>query len=518
MIKELSINTAPILACYGYESYNDAIVSNKSYVNDTVAIIDTVCINNEQGDINMFGLLSDSITLKNNGGVLTFSADSQALRYKGLLYLKVSYDYEISFRVKHHLYTSPWSLIAAFASASLDEFKEENKPNGKTPYLFGYFKKTGYWKCIGDDSCSINRSVPDGSAYWIKIKKYQGEINAYVSQDGTDWSLVSSDTLDLKNDSYTGIYIDLGESSYYNWLYSNHLQIFCCDTFSGNCPPIEYFFPMDPDGMTKDNPFIHEYQLPYSLVESQNIRLTELIHYCIDHNIYLDLSLNEKYLDNRWAYNRCDFEHYNMIFGYNEDENTVSIFGYNKASKVSASLVDYNSILTAFEKSEKRDLILRKHEIKYSPEELNVVMIKHLIVDYLNCRDSSWRYPGLCIKREHYAFGISVYDCIVNNDHNFSYFLKDLRIAYFLFEHKRIMHDRIVFFADRKLLPKDVSKSLIAKAKKLSDMASNILLLIMKYRATGDHSLPGRIKKSMLTEKENDIDFCINLLGGLAEQ
>ena len=49
-------------------------------------------------------------------------------------------------------------------------------------------------------------------------------------------------------------------------------------------------------------------------------------------------------------------------------------------------------------------------------------------------------------------------------------------------------------------------------------MASNILLLIMKYRATGDHSLPGRIKKSMLTEKENDIDFCKSLLGSLAEQ
>lgn len=518
MKKELSINTTPILACYGYESYNDAIVSNRSYVNDTVAIIDNVFINNEQGDINMFNFLSDSITCENKDGVLIFRATSHALRYKGLLYLKVSDDYDISFCVKHHLYTSPWSLIAAFASASLDEFKEENKPNGKTPYLFGYFKKTGYWKCIGDDSCSINRSVPDGSAYWIKIKKYQGDINAYVSQDGTDWSLVSSDTLELKNDSYTGIYIDLGESSYYNWLYSNHLQIFCCDTFSGNCPPIEYFFPMDPDGMTKNNPFIHEYQIPYSLVESQNIRLNDLIHYCIDHNIYLDLSLNEKYIENRWAYNRCDFDHYNMVFGYNDDENTVSIFGYNKASKASVTIVDYNRVLKAFEKSEKRDLVLRKHEIKYSPEELSFIMIKSLIEDYLNSKDSSWRYPGACVKRDGCAFGIAVYDCIVSNDYNFLYFLKDLRIAYFLVEHKRIMHDRVVFFADRKLLPKDVSKSLIAKAKKLSDMASNILLLIMKYRATGDHSLPGRIKKSMLTEKENDIDFCKSLLGSLAEQ
>lgn len=223
--KELLINRTPNLACYGYESYNDAIVTNKSYVNDMVAVIDNVCINNEQGDLKMFDLLSDSMTFKDNDGVLTFYATSQALRYKGLFFLKISDDYEVSFCVKHHLYTSPWSLIAAFASASLDEFKEDKKSNGKTPYLFGYFKKTGYWKCIGDDSCSINMSVPDDSAYWIRIKKYQGKIQAYVSQDGTDWSLVSSDTLDLENDGYTGIYLDLGENSYYNWLYSKHLQM-----------------------------------------------------------------------------------------------------------------------------------------------------------------------------------------------------------------------------------------------------------------------------------------------------
>lgn len=45
MKKGLPLNSMTILACYGYESYNDAIASSKLYVNDIVALIDKISIN-----------------------------------------------------------------------------------------------------------------------------------------------------------------------------------------------------------------------------------------------------------------------------------------------------------------------------------------------------------------------------------------------------------------------------------------------------------------------------------------
>ncbi len=90
--------------------------------------------------------------------------------------------------------------------------------------------------------------------------------------------------------------MDFGEYSYYNWLYLNHIQIFCNNNLSESTVPIEYFFPNDPTGMTKANPFIQEHNIPYSLIEAYDIRIDKLIKYCINQNMYIDLPLNEKYI------------------------------------------------------------------------------------------------------------------------------------------------------------------------------------------------------------------------------
>ncbi len=126
-----------------------------------------------------------------------------------------------------------------------------------------------------------------------------------------------------------------------------------------------------------------------------------------------------------------------MIFGYNDENNSASVYRYNEQSKVSASVIDYDSLQTAFNQSDGHDVILRKYDMDYYPEELNVSLIRDLIEDYLYSKDSSWRYSGICVKRDNCSFGISVYDCITNNEKNFLYFLSDLRAAYFLTEHKK---------------------------------------------------------------------------------
>lgn len=74
MKKQLPINTKPILACYGYESYNDAIASSDLYVSDCVALIDNMCINGKSSAENPFAFQSDSLTFSNNNGVYEFKS------------------------------------------------------------------------------------------------------------------------------------------------------------------------------------------------------------------------------------------------------------------------------------------------------------------------------------------------------------------------------------------------------------------------------------------------------------
>lgn len=493
MKKQLPINTKPILACYGYESYNDAIASSDLYVSDCVALIDNICINGKSSAENPFAFQSDSLTFSNNNGVYEFKSVSPALKTFGILYMNVSGNIDLSFCVRHHLYTMPWSYIAAFAANSLDELEEEYIRTTQSPYLLGYFKKTGFNKNIGIEFDHMNITTESNGSYWLRIKKCHQNIYSYISVNGEDWIEYGCDTTDIAEDCCIGICIDTKEYSYYNWLYSNHLQIYCCEKLSDNCVPIDYFFPVDATGSTRISPFVTENSIPCCLVDLLGIDIVQLVHCCIDNNMCVDVCLNEKYIENRFAYGRYDYYHFNMIFGYDDSNNTVQIFGYDSQSKASASVVKYDDFLKAFSRSNKSDIIIRRHEMSCFHEELNIKLIRNHLEDYIESKDSSWRYPGICQKRKDCCFGLSVYDCILKNESNFNRFLRDLRIVYFLAEHKRIMMQRVKYLADRNVICKDFSESLINQSKKLFDTATTLLMLTMKYKMTKDKRLIDRI-------------------------
>ncbi len=201
-----------------------------------------------------------------------------------------------------------------------------------------------------------------------------------------------------------------------------------------------------------------------------------------------------------------------MVFGYDDVHNTASILGYNEQSKVSTSTVYYDSLQTAFNNSNGHDVIFRKFEMGYTAEILNVTLIYNLIEDYFYSRDSSWRYSGMCIKRDNCSFGLSAYDCITNSEQNFASFLGDKRIAYFLVEHKRIMKDRVTFLIERNVISDEFVSTLMEKSKKLYDIITTILMLVMKYNITKSESIKDRLKKHLVTAKSIDIDLCDNIL------
>ena len=148
----------------------------------------------------------------------------------------------------------------------------------------------------------------------------------------------------------------------------------------------------------------------------------------------------------------------------------------------------------------------------YYPEELNVNLIRSLLEDYLYSKDSSLRYPGICVKRENCSFGLSVYDCITGSEQNFDSFLRDKRIAYFLMEHKKIMRDRVLFLIGKNIISKESACELIEKSKKLYDISETILFLVMKYNITKNESIKDNIKYQIKAVKTMDSDSCKGLL------
>lgn len=516
MKKHLPINETPNLACYGYESYNDSIASSNTYLDNTIVEIDNFYVNENIVDDNCLGFESNSIKCYCENGLFRFTSINNALSLNSVLYKKVYGDTNVSLRVSRHLYTTPWAFVSVFVSNSLHELEDSFRSRNYSPYLFGYFKKSGLAKIVGTSYKSLNATLNDGKSYWLRISTLGSHICAYYSDDGQNWIQASCDYVDIGKEYYIGIFLNMGELSYFNWLYSNHLQIYCNADLSENYVPIDYFNPVDPSGISKINPFVDEYRIPCDLIKSLNIDFSSLIHYCIDNNMYVDVPLNERYISNRRAYQKYNYLHYNMIYGYNDDNDTVSILGYDKSLKLKKSDETYKDILKGYFNNVSSDIVLRRYEMNYFPEELNLCLIVNLLTDYLEERDSAERYPGLCLRREKCVFGIAVYDCIVSSDKNLDSFLNDKRIAYFMSEHKRLMVERIQFLTERNIID-DRSCELIKKGKTLYNEAKILMALVLKYNLKPSISLLQNIKNKIATIKLNDIQLSTEILDNLKQ-
>lgn len=514
MKNQLPLNKTPNLICYGYESYNDSIATSDIYLNNILVEIDNFHTNENAVADNRFSFISKGIECCCENGLFKFVSSNNAALLKGILYEKACGDMDISFRVSRHLYTAPWAFVSVFVADSIDELEDDYIKSKASPYLFGYFRKSGLYKMIGDNIDSLNTTFNDCDSYWLRIIIRENQISSYYSDNGQDWIEAYCDTVDKGKEYYTGIYLDMNEFTYYNWLYSNHLQIYCYNILSENCVPIDYFYPTDYDGLSKSNPFVHEHKIPYHIIESFHIRLDELLCYCIDNGIYIDLPLNEKYIPNRIAYQKNDYSHYNMVYGYDSENDTVSILGYDKNLKLHASAESYDNILTGYLNNIGSDIVLHKFEMNYLPEQLNIDLIINTLTDYIECRDSSERYSGICQKRHRCVFGVAVYDCIVNSEKNFNTFLDDLRIAYFLTEHKKLMADRIRFLVEKNIL-KENSCELIEKGKKLYESTMLLLSLVMKCKLKPSANLMQDIKNKISTIKQNDIHLSTEILESL---
>ncbi len=514
---ELSINKKPILSCYGYESYNCSIATADKYVNKTVARIDDVRINERIiSDDSAFRFDSErkglSCSFSNNE--LSFIASNEASILKGNLYINVDSDVDISFCVKEQRYTSPWAYVSVFASLSISEMSSEAKHEELSPYIFGNYKKSGLFKLNGSDYLSLGQMVSQGDEkYWLRLSKRKSKVYSYSSFDGEHWQLYDCSYVDIGENCIVGIHLDFDEFFYYNWLYSNHLQIYCDRSFSRSVVPIDYFYPVDILGFSRDNPFIEEHRIPNSLLSSLDIRFEDLLHKCVDLGFYMDLSLNERFINNRSAYSKRDFYHYNMIYGYNDESNTVNLIGYNHLSKLDISCESIWNIQKANDNI-KSDVILRKFDMGYFPVKLDVSLIKNLLEDYISGTDSSERYHGICVKRDSCAFGISVYDTITESDNNFAYFLHDVRMAYFLVEHKRIMNERVKFLCERSLLIDD-DEHILVLSTELMRMTDVLLSLVIKYSMCQTNNTAQRIRELITSIKEKDLKLCRTIIEGL---
>lgn len=339
----------------------------------------------------------------------------------------------------------------------------------------------------------------------IKVKVNKDKIWCYMSVDRINWiKYLEIDNFIPTENRKIGFYLWTDDDNFKNWFYTNYIQL-----HAG--PELEAIYDVKLDYYTGikmrdrydiQNPWIKQFVISYDIME-QFHDIFDFLVKSIDNGHYIALMLNEKYIPSSVAYNAFDFEHQNLIYGYDLNDKRVFLMGFDKYQHFKPYMLTFEEFFAAYNN------LMNSYEItliNFSASEyaynLNVKTVCKMLKEYRFSVDSSCR-EELNVNKKLRYYGIQIYDILLNN----LYKLSDHRISYIIYEHKKIMVARIDYFKDKGLLYSVDYLRLHNKSKEIEELSSKLILICIKYQISKQDKLLNNIGQIIKNIKEKDIDF-----------
>ncbi|MGG4551441.1 hypothetical protein [Paenibacillus humicus] len=185
----------------------------------------------------------------------------------------------------------------------------------------------------------------------------------------------------------------------------------------------------------------------------------DIIKFLVEHiekEYYIFLHVDEYFLPFSRAYRNYNLGHGIMIYGYNEENKTFNVVGYDINNKFSFNLVGYSELRKSYEKLPEyfkinNDDYLKKIFMlkpKFVESNLNKDLLVCLITEYKHSANTIKNYAKDYYTNCNTFFGISIYKVLIKHyrlalyDEKINLLTKNF---YILIEHKKLMKDRTEF-------------------------------------------------------------------------
>lgn len=402
-----------------------------------------------------------------------FDFDSQKCIYR-----KLSYNDELTFQIKYQQYTNRWDSIIAFIDINNTKERIDNYPQMRL--VFGRY-------CNGDlfimsgEYYQLQKKEKYSKNEWFKIKVVNGRIFIYLLYDNLEWSLINevkNFKLTDDNNATIGLECCLLNNQYNKWMSNNFIQLY----YNRNNPvKLDYSGLIQRDNRSYSiNPFIKFSYIERDVLDSLKIKLIDYILSQLDTNKYIELWLNEKYIPYLAAYDKYDYIHESLIFGYDNKNKVFNLISFLQGKPIQTT-VSYDNISKAWESvnDNNRDLTSFAFQPDIEIYELDIFHIYNKISDYLFGHNSSEDYSN-AVGIESGIFGINIYKEFISSNCNKRTFLEDVRIAFLLKEHKYCMKKRFEYLNEWGLFPKYEYKKINILMKKITNLSDVILYLVIK--------------------------------------
>lgn len=519
--KILNINEYPVIRAYTYHAYPLSILSSNNYVGEKKVELFI------EGDTSNISVETFNARYDISNNVFIMLADEYAEEVKAQLKFADIYPSEREFNINYFQYTQPYAYI----SLAISDKYDLNEVASVYFYRNGKVDAVG-WENI-DDIKNVSKQIEK-----FKLKINENNVAIEIFNDQIQRKILEKQLEKTYLNYNVTITMFLGENQYYNWLYSNYIQLFGRNIFLS-----DYFldYYIAPERQNSIMYTIHSL-LEYHHIDKQvlarcNINLVEFAKANIEEGNYIEFVLNQRYIAAA-GFDDNNFLHQTLIYGYSDIKKIFYIEIISSEGKLKTTTISYNDFYNAVDVNYERIVV-----IKYDPPQqfykLSIKNIKESLCDYLygknydeyykyilqsnflegenKCNTNFVEEEQVYLDRYKKVYGHNLFSFFLENQQMFDYLLRDFKIAYVWKEHKEIMVERLKFLQYRKKIDYEKGVELISDAMELKNKADIMLHLCMKYKFFPRKKIANSIRQLLKNIMEDDKKCIQKLLNALQE-
>lgn len=465
MKKILDINENPMLTSFSYYAFPIAILSTEEKIGNKVAGFRIDQLQNDKfftkGNIYQDGM---------NWEVL---ADNDYLEgCNACIYRELNDEDYIELETLYQQYANAWSAVNIFISDDVRDLPERDE---KFIYRFGSFFYNGI-NLYKQGKAMIDPISNDDGRIKLLFSHRNGICEFYRKNDKSE--LIARDVLKRNKGRplYIGVQVKNGDNMFYRWLHQNFLQLSC--DLADPDRRLEFHY-----GIKKDwdqNSF--HYFLNMDKICYEDVKGLGGIRYirkCIDRNTYAELEINQKFIKGRDEYGAINHYHQNLIYGYSDKLKIFYILGYSNKGKVRKQEITFSDLKKSMWERQSDLKIVTYHQDAYFYE-FDRLYVMNTLQEYLAGTNSKIHTQYLFPKDDR-VYGIQIYDEL-KKDAGIDLMISDRRMAHVLWEHKKLMIQKIEYLVYLKELTTEQGAELVNAYTDIEKLVYNMKNLLLKYQ------------------------------------
>ncbi|WP_127508274.1 hypothetical protein [Paenibacillus humicus] len=295
---------------------------------------------------------------------------------------------------------------------------------------------------------------------------------------------------------HTNLFSILSRNSIYlDWFYSHFAALSCPETFPSDFDKIVNYFSYDQQyPFYEGSPFVSN----YSEDRCSSAQIVDKLLDHIEQGRYIAVYLNDFYVPYRNFSE--DYYHDLMIYGFDSSEGQFEVLGFDGRGYPSRQQLAFSDLIEAYRSTNnalednKLPFYMKKDWIYEFNENVSIPFDRNRFQFLLKCHQKSQSFAFET--EDNYIFGMNVYDSLLEHlqmveKHSVKL---DHRAFYLIWEHKKIMNDRLRYmylnhFADH-------NQSLLHQAELILNKAQIIRNLTIRARVVS-----GSISTIAISEK-----------------